>query len=277
MTAPTLHPPKLLNCPECETPLTGKYCHECGEKPPDAHDLTLKHFFHHGLHEFTHLDSKIFRTLRALVFKPGTLTAEYLAGRRNRYVLPLRLFVVLFAVNFFLYTRPGVTLYDVRVIISANPQTKLLERKLEHAAEKRKMTKEMLFEQLNETWQHDLSFFQLGDVFFFAVFLAALNWRRYFVEHLIFSLHAFSFVMLFGGLTWIYYWHYGFRQNWALFGVAAAVYLTYLWLALPKVYKTTRLSAFFKAILLVVGMVISRGFVVSFTLLLAIIQTAMKH
>ena len=277
MTAPTLHTPKLLNCPECNTLLTGKYCHECGEKPPDAHDLTLKHFFHHGLHEFTHLDSKIFRTLRALVFKPGTLTAEYLAGRRNRYVLPLRLFVVLFAVNFFLYTRPGVTLYDMRFIISASQQGKLLESKLEHVAEKRHMTKEMLFEQINEHWQHDLSFFQLGDVFFFAVFLAAMNWRRYFVEHLIFSLHALSFVMLFGGLTWIYYWHYGFRQNLALIAVSIAVFIAYLWRALPRVYTSTGWSALLKALVLVVGIEFSRFFFLSFTLILAIIQTAGKR
>ena len=53
----------------------------------------MKHFLHHGLHELTHFDSKIFRTVQALLFRPGLLTVEYLAGRRKRYVLPLRLFL----------------------------------------------------------------------------------------------------------------------------------------------------------------------------------------
>ena len=49
-------------CPECGTPLVGKYCHRCGEKLPDPHDLALRHFVQHGLDELTHFDSKIFRT-----------------------------------------------------------------------------------------------------------------------------------------------------------------------------------------------------------------------
>src|SRR5579864_4902520 len=207
------HQEKPQNCPECATPLVGEYCHHCGEKLPDAHDLTMKHFLHHGLHELTHFDSKIFRTVRALVFRPGLLTVEYLAGRRKRYVLPLRLFLVIFAFNFFLYTRPGAALYDVHVILSASPQSKPLADKLERAAAKRNMTADALFDRINEHWQHNASLFQLGDVFFFAVWLAVLNWRRYFVEHLIFALHTLSFSLLFGSVLWLYYLHYGFRQN----------------------------------------------------------------
>jgi hypothetical protein len=47
-------------------------------------------------------DGKLWRTLAALLFRPGFLTCEYFAGRRRRYVRPARLFLasslVLFAV-----------------------------------------------------------------------------------------------------------------------------------------------------------------------------------
>jgi hypothetical protein len=261
------------NCPECAAPLVGQYCHRCGEKLPDAHDLTLKHFLHHGLHELTHFDSKIFRTVQALLFRPGLLTVEYLAGRRKRYVLPLRLFLVLFALNLFLYTRPGAALYDVHTIMSASPQTKVLDSKLERYAAKKHITKEALFDQINEHWQHNVSLFQLGDVFFFAVWLAVLNWRRYFVEHLIFALHMFSFDLLFGSVTWLYYLHYGFRQNIFLILFSVTVLLLYLWRAVPRMYGTTGWNSLLKSFVLLIGLEVSRVFFVSFTMMLSLVQT----
>src|SRR6266849_5339660 len=129
------------NCPECLVPLTGTYCHQCGARPLGPHDLKLSSFLHEGLHELTHFDAKIFSTLRALIFKPGLLTTEYLAGRKKRYVLPLRLFLVIFAINFFLYTRPGVALYDMRFIVK-NAKQGFIEKKLEHNAAKQNITKE---------------------------------------------------------------------------------------------------------------------------------------
>jgi hypothetical protein len=40
------------------------------------------------------LDGKLWKTLAALLFRPGFLTREYLAGRRRRYIGPARLFLV---------------------------------------------------------------------------------------------------------------------------------------------------------------------------------------
>ena len=271
------HQEESHNCPECATPLVGEYCHRCGEKFPDAHDLTMKHFLHHGLHELTHFDSKIFLTLRALIFRPGLLTVEYLAGRRKRYVLPLRLFLVIFALNLFLYTRPGVALYDVHFITSASPQGKPLDDKLEKSAAKRHMTKEALFDQINEHWQHNASLFQLGDVFFFAVWLAVLNWRRYFVEHLIFALHTLSFSLLFGSVTWLYYLHYGFRQNILLIAISFTVQLLYLWRAVPRMYGTTGWNALLKSFLLLIGLEVSRVFFVTSTMILSFFETLRAH
>ncbi|NKO00998.1 DUF3667 domain-containing protein, partial [Weissella cibaria] len=46
------------------------------------------------LEDIISLDSRAVRTLIALLFRPGFLTKEYLAGRRFYYVPPLRLFLI---------------------------------------------------------------------------------------------------------------------------------------------------------------------------------------
>jgi hypothetical protein len=52
--------------------------------------------------DLTHADSRLWRTLAALMLKPGFLTREFIAGRRARYLPPLRLYLVL-SVVFFLW------------------------------------------------------------------------------------------------------------------------------------------------------------------------------
>ena|SRR6202171_2791176 len=279
MTTPIQAPAeKPRTCPECVAPLTGTYCHQCGTRPLGPHDLKLSGFLHEGLHELTHFDGKIFSTLRALIFKPGLLTTEYLAGRKKRYVLPLRLFLVIFALNLFLYTRPGIALYDMRYI-AKNDKQGVLEKKLESNALKRNLTKDQLYDQINEHWQKDASFFQFGDVFFFAICLALVFYtrRRYFVEHLIFSLHTLSFVFLLGSVLWLYYAFRGLHPDLVLALISFAALLLYLWRAIPRVYGTSRGIALLQAFLLIVGLEITRVFFICFTLVLALIQTLHKH
>ena len=57
------------------------------------------------LNEFLNWDSKFFTTIALLILKPWRLTNEFLAGKRVRYVNPLRLYLLasilfFFAVNF---------------------------------------------------------------------------------------------------------------------------------------------------------------------------------
>ncbi len=86
--------PSDRTCPNCGHSLAGEYCPSCGQHAVDI-DVPLRKFLAESLHESFALDSKLFRTFKSLLFKPGFLTQEYLAGRRARYVPPLRLYLVL--------------------------------------------------------------------------------------------------------------------------------------------------------------------------------------
>lgn len=78
-------------CKNCGTILTGDYCHACGQS---AH--VHRSFFHvleEVVHGITHFDSKTWRSLPMLIFRPGTMTRNYVMGHRSRYVPPFSMFL----------------------------------------------------------------------------------------------------------------------------------------------------------------------------------------
>jgi hypothetical protein len=90
-------------CLNCNTALTGSYCHACGQQ---VHlHRTLGAFWHDLAHGVLHLEGKIWQTLPMLFFKPGELTRRYVHGQRARFVSPLALF--LFSV-FFMFAVLGI-------------------------------------------------------------------------------------------------------------------------------------------------------------------------
>jgi len=80
-------------CLNCDAPLTGPYCATCGQKPPHP-DLTLRDLVAESTHELTHWDGKVIATLKALLLRPGLLTSDFLAGRRARWLPPLRVYLI---------------------------------------------------------------------------------------------------------------------------------------------------------------------------------------
>ena len=80
------------SCANCGAALQGRFCSACGQKATSPR-VTLHDFAHDVWHELAHVDGKIVQTLGLLLFKPGALTAEFLRGRRVRYVSPLRVYL----------------------------------------------------------------------------------------------------------------------------------------------------------------------------------------
>ena len=78
-------------CLNCAAPLAGQFCHQCGQ-PAHVH-RTLMAFVHDIAHGVFHFEGKIWRTLPLLMFRPGQLTRDYIAGKRVRHVSPIALFL----------------------------------------------------------------------------------------------------------------------------------------------------------------------------------------
>jgi hypothetical protein len=90
--------PRCLNC---GTPLQGPFCHACGQ-PTKGMVRHLASVLGDILDTVFEYDSRIWRTLVLLYFRPGRITQDYLVGRRVRYVLPFRLLFVLTVAAFLL-------------------------------------------------------------------------------------------------------------------------------------------------------------------------------
>jgi hypothetical protein len=90
-----------VRCQNCGARVAQQYCSVCGQRlEPPVHSLW--HFSQVAAEDLTHADSRLWRTLYALLFRPGYLTQQFLAGRRAQYLPPIRLYLVLSVVFFLL-------------------------------------------------------------------------------------------------------------------------------------------------------------------------------
>jgi len=97
VTATTHHGPLEAACRNCEAVLPAtapppRYCAQCGQETA-LHPPSLGEFLHEFVGHYIALEGALWKTLTLLVLQPGRLTNEYFAGRRRRYVLPLRLYL----------------------------------------------------------------------------------------------------------------------------------------------------------------------------------------
>jgi uncharacterized protein DUF3667 len=86
-------------CFNCSDPLKGHFCANCGQAA-DSHLPSAMQFVNQAVESLTHADSRLWRTLRLLWFRPGQLTLEFIEGRRVSFLPPVRLYFV-FSVIFF--------------------------------------------------------------------------------------------------------------------------------------------------------------------------------
>lgn len=185
---------EAVACRNCGAELRGAYCHNCGEPRPHHDEFAWKHFVHDVLHEFIHLDGKIFRTLWLLVARAGFLTKEYWEGHRTSYIRPLRLYIVIAAIHVLAMSH---TFYRMDMFKSRDSSGGLA-RMVARIAEDKHITPEAAEEQLNLKITKVYSIAQYFAVLGFALLPWVMYRRRRptYIAHLIFALHVYSFYFL---------------------------------------------------------------------------------
>lgn len=81
-------------CQNCNNLISEEdnFCSKCGQVN-DVNPISLKQYFSEYLEGFYSFDNRFFKTIIPLIFKPGSVTREYVNGKRMSYVNPFQLYL----------------------------------------------------------------------------------------------------------------------------------------------------------------------------------------
>jgi hypothetical protein len=212
----TTHDEETSHCLNCGAAVSYHYCALCGQETK-LHVASAAEFIHEFVGHYIALEGKLWVTVLKLLTRPGFLTAEYIAGRRARYVQPLRVYLS-FSILFFLLVKLAgtpvgsieqdgarakaqlVSVHQAKAAQAPSPwvsglplalQGKLNAFNARPVAEQSRLLGAAFFAYV------PYAMFLLMPVFaFYLKLLYAGSGRRY-GEHLLFALHtnAFAFAM----------------------------------------------------------------------------------
>jgi hypothetical protein len=97
----TMTDPAEGDCRNCGAAMAGKWCHACGQKCVTDRERGLRHLLGDAFQQVTDLDGKLLRSLRLLLFSPGTLSRDWMDDRRARHASPVSLFLIANVLYFF--------------------------------------------------------------------------------------------------------------------------------------------------------------------------------
>jgi hypothetical protein len=222
-------------CDNCNTPLQGSFCHQCGqEKKSYIRNLSgvITEFFG----EFSNWDTRVWRTLVPLWFRPGYLSRRYVDGHRVPYVPPLRLYLFTSIMAFLLFAKLMPDSVVTVNVSDNNTQVAIEHNKPEEAKNIAELVsginegvkkqgpadndlmflsdedKNIFYTKLDAIIENPKlainKFFSLAPQMMFVLLplfalllkLLYIRSERYYTEHLIVALHSHSFILQFSVL-----------------------------------------------------------------------------
>jgi hypothetical protein len=246
-----------IACRNCGHTIETNYCPKCGQHNRD-HNIGIWQFVHEFAEEFVRLDSKLFRTLGPLIVKPGFLTREWVAGKRVRYITPLKLYITLSAICFLgMSLRSASTNVQIardtpKVVRALSQQAKPDDRSvmdaLTHWETKKlaisgpKATENLVgFRDKFMSMMPTVNFVLLP-IFALLFKLLYVRRSRFYAEHLVFAFHYYAFCSLILTATLAI-------PNQALSSALGMWMVVYLFLAMLKNYGQSWYATLFKLFL----------------------------
>jgi len=186
-----------MNCKNCNTKFEGNFCDSCGEKVVKNADFALSKISSQALDSITHLDSKLFKTIKLLLFYPGRLSTNYIEGIRIPYMKPFQIFIISNIIFFLIFSNDDLFKVPSTYFFLENYDgIKILEKV-------RNITTETGLNEIEIANLYDNASTNLAKgLLVFLIPLIALigkllNYKQKmeFGKHLIFATHFFTFVL----------------------------------------------------------------------------------
>ena len=97
-------------CSNCGANIVDAFCGHCGQRRFAPEDRRVLHLLREFVEALTDLDGRFWRSMRALLFRPGLLSRDWNSGRRARWMSPVALFLLANVLYFF---APGLSDFDL--------------------------------------------------------------------------------------------------------------------------------------------------------------------
>jgi hypothetical protein len=192
--------PVPVTCPSCGNTFAGDWCHACGERRRGTRDLSLRALAGDAWEALTDTDSRIWRTLRALLFSPGVLTRDWVEGRRRTRVAPLRLFLLANVVYFLSQSITGFNTFTtpLQVHLDQSVHSEIARKVVRSRMADREEDFYVFQARFNDAARAQAKSLIIVFAPFLALLLAAIEWRRRvpLAVHFVFALHFLAVLML---------------------------------------------------------------------------------
>lgn len=191
--------PNMSTCASCGTKLKGNFCWKCGERKlnPDK-DYSIHKFIEQTVDGFTHFDTKFVRSFKALLFKPGFLTSEFINGRRTRYMKPVQIFIIASVLFYFFYPNARMFFASVQDVWLAKEFSFNINKVVDQRAEADGTTAQLTIKNIELEAGYKSKAYLFFIIPFWGLGFFLLFWRSipFIVPHIIFAAHCLSFLIL---------------------------------------------------------------------------------